>query len=1002
MKRILLVLAFIAALAGARAHAAICTTLPASPSQTTLYNALNSCGGGNGVQLVAGTTTLTSQINWPCGVSLYGPTPSAYSQTPNQTAKLTGNFGVGNYGPIKTTAGCSAQSTIQYIEWDGQRPGTGQNLNSGSNFACRSQNNNYPQNPDRVCGSGGGNFIYITPGTNHFYVLNDYIHGNNCGYLCGDTHSSLIYMAPAGGQNGCCTYPSGYAVTNDVNVSWNILSALGDCAAAVTYTNNENTEGGGGTCNGTSMQGAFTNLVVSNNRFITGDDELKFYELYTNGGQGSAAGGTAGYCSPCTFNYNHFQQFDRIAEEMQINWGGPSEPTLVYSQYSDWSNHLVPMQQDYDLSMANGCLLGFNTPGEIDCVNRIDYNMSVADTPTQGSGIPGFEYWGGNGSTGNGNFWSGSYNYISFQWDPNGNYTFNNNTVMTTQNNGNAPGWGCALQNGQSNPGHGSTNPAAPYTAPSCNGNYSQTTNGTITSVAPVLQVSGNVVTIRNTNVSTPNGSNPGRDTNTTFWCTTDGTNPVAGGSAVSAGNTAKPYWNGPLNSDATTSQTVGTITASGTIKCLGMWGAPNQPYSYVPPANKGGGYVPSAIVTATTGPAGVATPTFNPAAPTNFQTTLAVTISDSTPNSSVFYTLDGSTPTPSSTHYTGIITLTQTTTLQAIATASGLSNSAVASGQYTFGLPQAVAPTFNPTSESFYPTLAVSIATTSPGATIYYTTNGTTPTTSSAVYTAPISLSNTTQIQAIAAGAGLYTQSAVSSSTYTLSLPAITGCYQGNSGSINQLVTGGTAQMQAFVQYGSPTGIPIPQNGADTNKTSVVAWTSNNTAVLGQNYQGTNGLVVGVAAGTASSQVTVSQNGGPPFTCNEWTFNVSGGTPPTLSGAILSLQGGGTSIPLNGTGQMCANMSYTNPVSTTQVCNSGFDVWGNGPGTSWKSLGTGVITSTNAGVITGQAIGNATIQATIGSFNPTLNISVTVPPPTNQFQLNGPTQFGGKAQLAQ
>lgn len=672
------------------AHATNCP-VSAGAAQSTITSIIGGCGSGNTVTFAAGTYTWTSTYTLPCGVSLQGVVPASkggtqptYSQTPNQTTKFTGNFGTGNYGPLRTTAGCSSSQSILYIEWDGQRPGTGQNLNPGSSYACRSENNNYPEASDLVCGIGGGNFIFITPGTQNFTMEYNYIHGNNCGYLCGDTHSSLVYMGSPGGQNGCCTYPNGYPVDSNINISWNILSAAGDCAAAVNYNdNNQNTEGGGGTCNGVSMQAAFTNLTVSNNRFITGDDELKFYELYTNGGQGAAAGGSAGYCSPCTFNYNHFQQFDRIAQEMQINWGGSSEPTLVYSQWSDWSNHLVPMQQDYDLSMANGCLTGFNTPGEIDCVNHVDYNMSVADTPTAGYGIPGFEYWGGNGSTGNGNFWSGSYNYISFQWDPNGNYTFNNNTVMTTENNGNAGGWGCVLQNGQSNPAYGSTNPQAAYTGPSCNNNYYTTSNGTITSVAPVLSFSGGVVTITNSNVSTPNGSNPGRDSNTTFWCTTDGSTPGAGT------GTSIPYWNGPLNSAASQTSFVANVTTigSGTFKCIGMWGAPNQPYSYPTPANKGGGYVPSAVasIAYSNGPT-TAEPQITPAGGGTFTTAFNVAITDTTAGATIYYTTDGSTPTNGSTVYTAPFSVSgSTTTVQAIGISSGNANSAIASAVYTY-----------------------------------------------------------------------------------------------------------------------------------------------------------------------------------------------------------------------------------------------------------------------------------------------------------------------------
>ncbi len=188
-----------------------------------------------------------------------------------------------------------------------------------------------------------------------------------------------------------------------------------------------------------------------------------------------------------------------------------------------------------------------------------------------------------------------------------------------------------------------------------------------------------------------------------------------------------------------------------------------------------GSGYAPSQVASGTyTLQAG--TPGFAPM-PSTYTTLQSVTLSDATPGVTFYYTMDGSTPTTQSIPYTGPITVSTTTTINAIAIGNGFIASRVASGTYTIqsappspppGTKQAATPGFSPMPSTYTRSQSVILSDSSPGVTIYYTSDGSAPTTQSTPYTGPISVSTTTTINAVAAGNG-YGLSRVASGTYTL-----------------------------------------------------------------------------------------------------------------------------------------------------------------------------------------------------------------------------------------
>jgi len=157
-------------------------------------------------------------------------------------------------------------------------------------------------------------------------------------------------------------------------------------------------------------------------------------------------------------------------------------------------------------------------------------------------------------------------------------------------------------------------------------------------------------------------------------------------------------------------------------------------------------------------------TPTFSPVGGT-YTVKQNVTISCATVGASIHYTTDGTLPTPSSSLYSGAVSITETTNLKAMAVKSGLANSNIATDLYAL---QVVTPTFSPGGATYTIAQKVTISSTTPGATFYYTTDGSTPTTGSQEYTGPVSVAHTLTLKAFGVKAG-WTPSALRSASYTM-----------------------------------------------------------------------------------------------------------------------------------------------------------------------------------------------------------------------------------------
>ena len=171
-----------------------------------------------------------------------------------------------------------------------------------------------------------------------------------------------------------------------------------------------------------------------------------------------------------------------------------------------------------------------------------------------------------------------------------------------------------------------------------------------------------------------------------------------------------------------------------------------------------------------TNGQSPTATPVLNPGAQ-SFLGSIQVSITDTTPNAEIFYSTTG-TATTASTPYTGPITVSTTTTISAIATATGFLQSAVNNETYTLQT-QTLMPTFSPAAGNYTTAQTVTISDASPNPTIYYAINAPATTSSTkSVGPATVTVSQSETINAIATS-GTLTTSPQASASYGIGVAA-------------------------------------------------------------------------------------------------------------------------------------------------------------------------------------------------------------------------------------
>ncbi|HEX4321324.1 MAG TPA: chitobiase/beta-hexosaminidase C-terminal domain-containing protein [Acidobacteriaceae bacterium] len=340
----------------------------------------------------------------------------------------------------------------------------------------------------------------------------------------------------------------------------------------------------------------------------------------------------------------------------------------------------------------------------------------------------------------------------------------------------------------------------------------------------------------------------------------------------------------------------------------------------------------------------------------------LTVTITDPTPSTHLAYTPNGNVPSVYAS-YTGPITLTASGKVYSLGQLTGYTQSSPVEAIYTIGQ-QAATPVFSLAAGSYSGAQSVTITDATAGATIYYTTNGSTPTTASPVYTGAIAVGSTETLSAIAVATG-YLTSAAATAIYT-----ITSASQTAASPIFSLAAG---------TYNSAQTVTITDGTAGATI-----------------YYSVNGITPTNKSNVYTQPITIAIS-----STLQAIAQVSGGTPSSISSAVYSLVVAPTVFsPPSGTYPGPLTVTITDPTPATHLA---YTPNGNVP--SVYASYTGPITLTASGKVyslgqlTGytqsspveatytitsasQAVASPAFSVPGGTYNSTQTVAITAPNP--------------------
>ncbi|HEY5328995.1 MAG TPA: chitobiase/beta-hexosaminidase C-terminal domain-containing protein [Acidobacteriaceae bacterium] len=338
-----------------------------------------------------------------------------------------------------------------------------------------------------------------------------------------------------------------------------------------------------------------------------------------------------------------------------------------------------------------------------------------------------------------------------------------------------------------------------------------------------------------------------------------------------------------------------------------------------------------SSAPTPTPTPPVAAAPSFTPAAGT-YTSAESVTLADSTPGATIYYSTDGSTPTSASKVYSGAISVASTTTIEAIAAASGYTTSGVSSAVYTINL-AAAGPTFTPAAGIYASAQSVTLADSTPGATIYYTTDGSTPTPSSKVYSSAISVAATTTINAMATASG-YSASAISSAVYTINLAVAAPTFTPAAGTYTsaQSVALADSTAGATIYYTTDGSMPTTSSRVYSAAIPVAATTTINAIATASGYS---------TSQESSAVYTINLAAAAP------TFTPAAGTYTSAQSVTLADSTAGATIYYTTDGTLPTTSSHVYSVAIPVAATTTINAIATASGYSTSAEGSAVYTIT-------------------------------------------------------